>query len=1062
MTLKNHTKVAMLAAVALIGALGMIFASAAGANIAKPELSLRVTHPDSVQPGEFVRMPVFIVNMGNAPSHGPMTFVYTVPSGMTMPSSPEFMTSVEFPETPEEEASPAACTTVGSKLTCTIPEALPAAAQITVYLEFTIEPGATGTLVSTIDLSGGESAATSAEQRMRVGAPGVLAFTDFGASITGSDGQPSVPTVQAASDPVDFTTSFRFATSQSQWGGFFPIVSSVEDFKDVVAHLPAGLIGNPTAMETCTDEQLAYKPFAPEESLTACPVDSQIGVVRLSVLGSSYVAELFNLEAPPGFATELGFNVLGTVVALDAYVRPGDSGIDIVSRNTSTTVPVSAVEVTVWGDPEAHIHDRERGKCLRQAYADGQVCPVDAPEKTFLRLPTSCSGTGMPFSIESNSYTDPAREVSAVAPGPTLTGCERVPFNPSLDLAPTTSEASSDSGVAVHLTMPQTVNPEGLWQADLKKAVVTLPEGLTINPSAADGLQACTDAQLKVGLAGPSECPEASKVGYLELHTPLLANPIQGSIWLRTQNSSDPASGEMFRIALEFRDDLHGIDIKVPGQIAANPVTGQLTSTFDNAPQLPFGDLALHFKAGARSPLSTPASCGTKDATADLYSWAQPDVAVRQDASFQITSGAEGTSCASPSQFNPGFDAGVSSVQAGGFTPFLATFSRKDADQSMQRVSVELPRGLIGSLSNVVLCKEAQANAGTCGPESEIGTVTAGAGAGPTPYYVTGGKVFTTGPYEGAPYGLSVVVPAKAGPFDLGTVVVRAKIDVDPYTARLTVTTDPLPQIIGGVPVNLRLVNVTINRSKFTFNPTNCNPLSVDGTITGGQGATASQSNHFQVTNCGALGFKPQFKVSVSGNTSRANGASLDAKLSYPKGSLGKQANIARVKVSLPKQLPSRLTTLQKACPAQVFDANPSACPAASRIGTAVATTPAIPVGLYGPVYFVSHGGEAFPDLVVVLQGYGVTVDLVGSTFISKAGVTSTTFKTVPDVPVGTFELKLPQGKYSALAANGNLCTSKLKMPTAFVAQDGAEIHTTTPIVTTGCAKHKAKTKKKK
>src|SRR5262249_11791204 len=248
-------------------------------------------------------------------------------------------------------------------------------------------------------------------------------------------------------------------------------------------------------------------------------------------------------------------------------------------------------------------------------------------------------------------------------------------------------------------------------------------------------------------------------------------------------------------------------------------------------------------------------------------------------------------------------------------------------------------------------------SAGTCSSASEIGTVTAGAGAGPTPFYVTGGKVFMTAGYKGAPFGLSVVVPAKAGPFDLGTVVVRAKVEVDPHTAQLTVTTDPLPQVVGGVPVNLRLVNVTIDRPSFTFNPTNCNPMNVTGSMTGGQGAVVALSNHFQVTNCGALGFKPQFTVSTSGETSRADGASLDAKLGYPK-SAG-QANIARVKVALPKQLPSRLTTLQKACPAATFEADPAACPTASRIGTATAVTPILPVALNGPVYFVSHGGEA-------------------------------------------------------------------------------------------------------
>jgi hypothetical protein len=656
------------------------------------------------------------------------------------------------------------------------------------------------------------------------------------------------------------------------------------------------------------------------------------------------------------------------------------------------------------------------------------------------------------YSAGATSYEneDPGGEVHGSFTSPPVTGCDYVPFSPAIRVDPTGTAANSPTGVSVKLSLPQSDNPDGLAEADMKKAVVKLPLGMALNPSSADGLRACTDAQLGLGSEHPAECPDGSKVGTVLLHTPLLAEPIEGAIYVRTQNSSDPASGEMFRIAIELRNDERGIDIKLPGRVAADPVTGQLTSTFDNAPQLPFSDIALSFKSGARAPLTTPASCEPQTTEADLYSWSRPTTPVHTTMTFNLTSGAEGSPCPPPSPFAPGFDAGVSSVQAGGFTPFLTTFSRKDADQSMRRVSVMLPPGLSGSLVGLPLCGEAQANAGTCSQASEIGSAIAGAGDGPTPFYTTGGKVFMTGPYEGAPFGLSVVVPAKAGPFDLGTVVVRAKVEVDPHTAQLTVTSDPLPQIVGGVPVNLRVVNVTVNRPNFTFNPTSCDPMSVTGNMTGGQGATATVVDKFQVTNCGALGFKPKFSVSTSANASRARGASLDAKLAYPKG--GGQANVAKVKVELPKQLPSRLETLQKACPAATFDANPAACPVESRVGMATATTPIIPVALTGPAYFVSHGGAGFPDLTIVLQGYGVTVDLVGTTFINeKTSVTSTTFKQVPDVPVGAFELKLPQGRFSALAANGNLCATRLAMPTVFVAQDGVEIRKSTPIAVTGC-----------
>jgi hypothetical protein len=372
-----------------------------------------------------------------------------------------------------------------------------------------------------------------------------------------------------------------------------------------------------------------------------------------------------------------------------------------------------------------------------------------------------------------------------------------------------------------------------------------------------------------------------------------------------------------------------------------------------------------------------------------------------------------------------------------------------------------MPPGLLGTLASVKLCPEAQADAGTCGSESLIGHTIVSVGVGGDPYTVTGGQVFITEGYEGAPYGLSIVNPAKAGPFDLGKVVVRAKIAVDPTTAVLTITTDTsgpyaIPHILDGIPLQIQHVNVSIDREGFTFNPTDCGRLEIVGSLQSDQEAVSAISVPFQVTNCAALAFKPKLTAKTAGKTSRAKGASLAVRLTYPAGPF--DANIARVKVDLPKQLPSRLTTLQKACPAATFQANPAACPAASIVGHAVARTPVLPVPLTGPAYFVSHGGEAFPDLVIVLQGYGTTVHLVGTTFIDKAGITSSTFKTIPDVPVGTFELTLPQGKYSALASNGNLCaTSKLVMPTSFVAQNGTVIHTSTPITPTGCAKHKKK-----
>jgi hypothetical protein len=400
-----------------------------------------------------------------------------------------------------------------------------------------------------------------------------------------------------------------------------------------------------------------------------------------------------------------------------------------------------------------------------------------------------------------------------------------------------------------------------------------------------------------------------------------------------------------------------------------------------------------------------------------------------------------------------------------------------------------MPPGLSGLLSKVALCGEAQANAGTCGPESLIGETIVSVGLGNEPYTVTGGKVYLTEKYAGAPFGLSIVNPANAGPFHLGNVIVRAKIEVNPTTAELTITSNnngpyKIPQFIDGIPLQIKHVNVTINRPGFTFNPTDCEPLKITGSLDSAEGATGAVSDPFQATNCAVLAFKPEFKVSASGKTSRSEGASLSVKLTYPSGSFGKQANVHEVKVDLPRQLPSRLTTLQKACPHEVFEANPASCPATSRVGSVLVHTQLLPVPLQGPAYFVSYGGAQFPELVFALQGYGVTVYVHGETFINpKTNVTSTTIHSAPDVPFENFELTFPKGPYSALGANANLCEAgktvtvgkrvrkrvhgktrfvtvkskkkiaALAMPTLFVAQNGAEIKQSTPIAVSECPK---------
>jgi hypothetical protein len=545
----------------------------------------------------------------------------------------------------------------------------------------------------------------------------------------------------------------------------------------------------------------------------------------------------------------------------------------------------------------------------------------------------------------------------------------------------------------------------------------------------------------------------------------LLPDKLTGNVYILQQNPPN------LQLLVAASGD--GVNLKLIGNVHLNETTGQLTTTFEDTPDTPFTEFKLSFSGGAQAALATPDRCGTYGSSVDFTPWSTPFVEDSlSTSSFQITNGPGGSACQWPLPFSPTMTAGATTDQAGGYTDFTMLLQRGDGQQRISGLQFKTPEGLLGMIRNVTLCQEPQAAKGECSSASQIGHTIVTAGPGPYPFHVPQegappAPIYLTGPYGGAPYGLSIVVPVVAGPFNLGTIVVRAKIEVDPHTSQLTISTGELPRILDGIPTDLRAIDAVIDRPDFMFNPTDCNPMSFSGLATSTEGATAPLSSHFQMGSCQALKFAPNFKVSTSGKTSRFGGASLDAKIVYPVGDLGfnqasSQSNIQSVKVDLPKQLPSRLTTLQKACPAATFEANPANCPAASVVGHAKAITPVLPVPLEGPAYFVSHAGEEFPSLIIVFQGDGVTIDLVGSTSINnKTNVTSSTFKQVPDVPIASFELVLPEGKYSALAANGNLCTSTLKMPTAFVAQNGAVLHQSTPVSVTGCPKHKAKAKKK-
>ena len=901
---------------------------------------------------------------------------------------------------------------------------------------------------------------------------------------------------QAGAHPFQLTSTFIFNTrAVPVFNGTFreilPEVQPVVLGKDLSFVLPPGLVGNPTPLPQCP---LAV--FLKQSTTVRCPDDTAIGVaspIITNTFSDAYgpfaeAVPVYSLEPNVGEPARFGFTTQVGPVVLDTGVRPdgGTYPVVVTASDIPDDVGFIGAQVTFWGVPAAPVHDPARGSCLDQFEGKDifsiskfeTVCPVQEKPQPFLIAPTSCTGPlrssveGDPWEA-SGSFTTLAQYTMSDRFGNQIgqDGCDRLSFEPSMGIAPDTHDASTPSSltVDVHVDQRASLDPNGLAESTVKDTTVALPAGVTLNPAGADGLAACTEAEIDLESSREPACPEASKIGLVEVHTPLLPNPLKGAAYIATQEANPFKS--LLAIYVSVFDPLSGVRVKLAGRVVPQPGSGQLISTFENTPQLPFEDFIVQFFGGSRSPLATPALCGEYFTVASIAPWSGAPPAQVKSPSFQVTSGPGGSPCRDPLPFDPSLTAGSLNLQAGAFTPFTTTMSREDGNQSLRSVQLQMPPGLSGVLTGVALCPEAQANAGTCGAASLIGETTVSVGVGSNPYTVKGGKVYLTGPYEGAPFGLSIVNPAKAGPFDLehtatthpacDCLVVRAKIEVDPITAALTVTTSPnkpynIPQELEGIPLLIKHVNVTIDRPGFTFNPTNCQPMKITSALASWEGATSNVSVPLQVTNCATLQFKPRFDVTANAHTSRARGVSLKVKLAYPKAPFGTQTNIRAVKVDLPKQLPSRLSTLQKACPARIFEQNPATCPDASRVGTAKATTPLLPVELNGPAYFVSHGGAKFPELIIVLSGYGVTVDLHGETFINEhTNITSSTFRTVPDVPVGTFELELPQGPNSALAATTNLCNTKLHIPTAFTAQNGMTIHHSTPIKTTGCKKTK-------
>jgi hypothetical protein len=625
-----------------------------------------------------------------------------------------------------------------------------------------------------------------------------------------------------------------------------------------------------------------------------------------------------------------------------------------------------------------------------------------------------------------------------------ISGPSPPPFEPSIAVVQATTQSDRPDGVTVETKVPQNPNPSQTDSSTLKEAQVTLPEGMTLNPAAAQGLEGCTPAQIGIKTTNPVSCPAASKIGTVTIETPTLPpGAMTGNVYLGKPEGGS-ITGPPFTIYLDAESPRYGVSTRLEGKVVPNETTGRLTTTFAENPQVPFSNLIINLTGGALAPLANPLVCGPATTNTSLVPYSG-QATKSPFAAFTVDSNNAGGACPSPLPFSLSQSTEDHPTTGGANTNFTLNLARADGQQYLSKVSSTLPAGLVGKIPVVPLCGEPLAAQGKCSSTSQIGTatVTVGSGGAPTQF---SGLVYLTGPTGGAPYGMTVVINAAVGPFSLGPVVVRAGIEVNPITARVTVSS-ALTTIVKGIPLRLKTLSVAITRQGFLVNPTNCGALTTNTTLTSTFGATQSIATPFQATGCSSLGFKPRFGATSNAKTSRANGAALVTHVNYPSGA---QANIKSVLVTVPKQLPSRLSTLKHACPEAVFNANPNSCPSNSRVGTARVKTPVLPGQLIGPAYFVSHGGAAFPDLDLVISGDGVTVILVGNTNI-KNGVTTTNFASNPDVPFTGFELNLSSGPNSALAAVGNLCAKPLIMPTTITAQNGKVIKQKTHISVSGC-----------
>jgi uncharacterized repeat protein (TIGR01451 family) len=942
------------------------------------------SQPTHLAPGQAGGYRLIVRNVSAVDNPDPVTITDTLPAGVT--ATGYFDDSFSRWDCPGVAGA--------TVVTCTLSGGLGAgglAPSLTILVQ--VDPGVSGVRENVVTLDGpGDTHDTSAAATMFSATPagfGVTGFTGWALDRFG------VAARQAGSHP-DVTTTINLASVAPLRTGW--AATPAASVKDVKVDLPPGLIGNPRAVPTCAPSVLAGAHLG-----LSCPPASQVGVAGFSAsvpglagLLGPFMNALYNVDPPPGVAARFGFSPgAGVVIIIDATLRiNGEYGITANISGASQTASVPDTVATFWGVPADHT----------------DPTGVNSTRIPLITAPTSCTGQPLTTKLAATSWQQPdvvsTASTSTNPDGsPTMTeGCDQLEFDPEVTAVPTTSRPDAPSGLVVTIDSPQNLdNPDGLATAHLRDAKVTLPEGMTINPASADGLGACSDDQLGLGNDHSVSCPDSAKIGTVMATTPVLTESLTGRVYLRSQASSDPESGDMFRLALVLENKERGILVKLPGSVRVSKSTGRIVTEFNNNPQLPVDHIELSLKTGPRAPLATPASCGAKTIDTTLISWGGQTVNRTSPFTVDCTPGLGG--------FAPSLTAGTANPAGGAFSPFAVSIEKPDGNADVDGLTMSLPTGLLAKLKGNL--------------NTQVGTVTALAGPGASPFALPG-KVFLEGAYGDAPFSLRVEVPAKAGPFDLGTVTVRQKIYVDPIDAHVTVVSDPVPTIVSGVPVRLQRLDVNVDKAGFIINPTSCAQKEIKGDLHSVANTTAALSVRFQVGSCSDLALKPNLALSLSGKGQTTDGKhpAVTANLVQTAG----QANLKKVRVTLPLSLALDPDNANGLCEfADGSKATPT-CPKNSIVGTATATTPILDEPLSGPVYFVKNirkdpksGREirTLPKLVIPLVGQnGVKLTLTGTSDVEDDQLV-TTFDNIPDAPVSTFKLNIIGGKGGILTVSG-------------------------------------------